>query len=476
MKINLKLSTGLAGLALMMGATSALAASTSAESDLISRGHYLAVAADCAACHTVSADKPMAGGLAIASPFGQIYSSNISPSKQYGIGNYSEQQFARALREGVNAQGEWLYPAMPYPSYAGLSDADVSALYAYFMHGVKPVEVASTPTQLSFPFNQRWLMFGWNMLFANGKPLKPDVTKSAEWNRGRYLVDALGHCDACHTPRNIAMGEDNSQMLAGGQLGAWFAPNITSDSVSGIGGWSHDELVTYLRTGAAVGKGQAAGGMAEAVEKSLQYLSESDLSAIATYLKETPPIRNAKDTQPAYSFGGTGENAEAALRANNPGIEYHKSQPGYAQLTDGSQLYSANCASCHQPDGKGTADNAYPSLIHNSALGRDNADNLVAVIINGININTQGHGRLMPGVGDTLSDDQVAKLATYVMQSFGNPAIKVSAEQVTTLRAGGSSPMNMLYAMMAAGGTLVVVVVLAVWMYRRRKSARRQRQ
>lgn len=460
---------GLTGLALMLLSSTA-SADVSTDATLLARGQYLAIAADCAACHSVSGDKPLAGGLPIASPFGQIYSSNITPSKQFGIGDYSEAQFARAVREGVNAKGEHLYPAMPYPSYAGISDGDMHALYIWFMQGVKPVDAAPPATQLAFPFNQRWLMFGWNMLFANGKPLVDDASKSPEWNRGRYLVDALGHCDACHTPRNIAMGEESGKVLAGGQVGAWYAPNITSDPISGIGGWSHQELVQYLRTGAVANKGQAAGGMAEAVEKSLQYLTDEDINAIATYLKATPPIRDAKDVKADYNWAGDGKNVEPALRANNPGIEYHKNQRGYAPLTSGAQLYSANCASCHQTSGQGTPDHAWPSLVHNSATGANNASNLVAAILNGVSITTQGNTRLMPAMGDTLTDDQIAKIANFVMHSYGNPDVTISPEQVATARAGGANPTHMLYGMMAGAVAVLLLLVGGGMFVRRRKS------
>ncbi|NIE83069.1 c-type cytochrome [Burkholderia sp. Tr-860] len=461
------------GAALPARAADAATAPPSAE--LLARGAYLARAGDCAACHTAPGGKPMAGGLPIDSPFGQIWSSNITPSVRGGIGAYTQAQFARALREGVRADGTHLYPAMPYPSYAGISDADVTALYAYFMHGVEQVDVASPETRLGFPFNQRWLMGGWNLLFASGRPGAPVEGKSAEWNRGRYLVQTLGHCDACHTPRNTAMGEKPGLELSGGQVGAWRAPNITSDPVSGIGGWTHAELVQYLRTGAVAGKGQAAGGMAEAVEKSLQYLSAEDLAAIATYLKDSPPVRNPKDTRAAYDYGGNGQDYEAALRADNPGIGFGRPGPGYVALNSGAQLYSANCASCHQSRGDGTPDEAFPSLTHNSVLGRDNADNLVMVILDGLHISTQGRERLMPGFADELSDAQVATLASFVMQQYGNPAVSVSAERVAVLRKGGP-PSLLSYAPAAAtaaiAGIAAIVVLIAGmrWSRRRRGS------
>jgi fructose 5-dehydrogenase cytochrome subunit len=457
---RLQFMLALAMMVLGLHATHAVAedvATGQAASDRVARGQYLSKAGDCAACHTAPDGKSMAGGLPIDSPFGKIYSSNITPSKTAGIGDYSEEQFARAVRDGVRADGTHLYPAMPYPSYAGITDDDMKALYAYFMQGVEPVDAAAASTQLKFPFNQRWLMSGWNLLFAGGKPGAPVQGQSEAWNRGRYLVETLGHCDSCHT--------------SGGQVGPWQAPNITSDPVSGIGGWSRDELVRYLRTGSVAGKGQAAGGMAEAIEKSLQYLSDDDLSAIATYLKASPPVRNPKDTRPAFDYRGKVEGYEAALRANNPGIGFGEPGPGYPALNTGAQLYSGNCASCHQTRGEGTADAAFPSLTHNSVLGRDNADNLVMVILGGLHIDTQGDDRQMPGFADELNDEQVAKLTNFVMQQYGNADVQVTAEHVATLRSGGANPS----AALLPAGIIGAVVLLLLLVALVRLPARRKR-
>lgn len=464
------------GLLLSVLVSGAFAASPG-DIQLIEHGRYLATAADCAGCHTAPQGKPFAGGSGIDSPFGQIFASNITPSKTHGIGAYTEAQFARAVREGVDASGHHLYPAMPYPSYAGIGDDDIKALYAYFMQGVEPVDTAPPETRLPFPFNQRWLMAGWNLMFVDDKRLKPDASRSPAWNRGRYLVNALGHCGACHTPRNFAFAEEHGLALSGGELGAWRTPNITSDAVSGIGGWSETELVEYLRTGKAAGKGQAAGGMAEAVQASLQYLNDADLAAIATYLKATTPVRHPADAKPAYAFEGHGAGGyEAALRATNQGIGYGAPTRGFPKLTTGAQLFSGYCASCHQPNGGGTGDGAFPSLTHNSTLGRDNADNLVMVILNGLHIRAGKDERLMPAFADELSDEQVAQIATFAMSEYGNPEVKVDAQRVKTLRAGGESPVSALrYAMF--GGLLValIVVALIVRAFRRCMRSRRAR-
>ena len=254
-------------------------AQTLSDAAFVEKGRVIATAADCMACHTVPrTGKSFAGGYPIVSPLGTIYSTNITPSKISGIGDYSEAEFSRAVREGIRKDGAHLYPAMPYDSYAGITDEDVHALYAYFMHGVDPVDdAAKAQTELPFPFNLRFSMAFWNLLYARTTPFTPVAGVSDDINRGAYLVNVLGHCTSCHTPRNVLMGAIQSEALAGGFVGPWYAPNITSDPVSGIGGWTQDELVAYLRTGHAKGKNQAAGGMAEAVQNSLQYLPESDL-------------------------------------------------------------------------------------------------------------------------------------------------------------------------------------------------------
>src|SRR3984957_3170185 len=287
------------------------AASGSAE--LSERGAYLAKAADWCPCHTAPHGKPFAGGLAISSPVGTIYSTNITPSVGYGIGRYTEAQFARAVRRGIRADGANLYPAMPYTSYSVFTDADVQALYGYFMRGVAPVDAPAPRTDLPFPMNLRVSMMGWNLLFLNTKPLRPDPQESELWNRGRYLVEGAAHCSACHTPRGFLMQEKAKEEFSGGPVGAWYAPNITSDVNSGIGSWSQSELVEYLRTGDARGKAQAAGDMGEAVERSFQYLSEADVNAMATYVRTLPAIHDPEDRSSRFSLGKASSDL-AALR------------------------------------------------------------------------------------------------------------------------------------------------------------------
>ncbi|GGP26137.1 cytochrome c [Silvimonas amylolytica] len=417
-----------------------LAQAAEISTEQIKRGEYLARAADCIACHTVPhGGKPFAGGYGIASPLGTIYSSNITPSTTAGIGSYTLQDFDNALRKGIRKDGAHLYPAMPYTAYARLQPEDVEALYAYLMHGVAPVDIQPQRTRLPFPFNIRLSMAVWNSLFLDPRVFQPEQGKSDQYNRGRYLVDALEHCSACHTPRNMMMAERSDAPFAGGQLGAWYAPNITSDPVSGVGGWSQDELVQYLKTGHVPGKAAAAGPMAEAVSDSLSHLTDADLQAMATYIKTLAPIRNTAETKPAYAWGEAAHD-DATLRGTS-GV----TQSSHA--TSPAELFSANCATCHQPSGMGTADNAYPSLTNNTALGHANPSNLIAVILNGVDRPLpDGRHVFMPGFGpdsmvNPLSDADIAALANYALKQFGNQNVHVTTEDVATSRKGGEAPL-----------------------------------
>lgn len=436
---------------------------------LIKKGEHLAIASDCQACHTQpGGGTPYAGGYGISSPMGVIYATNITPSNAEGIGSYSEEQFAHAVRDGIRADGTHLYPAMPYTSYTKLSDADIKALYAYFMHGVKPVDQKNTLTDLPFPFNLRFSMAAWNLLFLKEGRFAPDASKSEQWNRGAYLVNGPGHCDTCHTPRNVLMAEDSGQALAGGMVGSWYAPNITSDPISGIGGWNEQQLVQYLKTGQVAGKNQAAGGMAEAIENSLQYFSDEDLSAIAVYLKSTTPIRNANDHQAADSYGKP-FNVEAQLRGLHPANANNT-------LTDGAALFSGNCASCHQADGSGSKNQAYPSLFNNTATGASNPANLISAILFGVERKVGDQHVLMPNFGpqsyvNPLNDRQIAAISNYVLQQYGNPAVKVSAVDVAVLRQGGPIPLlaRLQPYMAPAIGIAVLALLIMVWLIGRKR-------
>jgi mono/diheme cytochrome c family protein len=403
--------------------------------DTVERGRYLSVAADCVACHTSPKQgKPYAGGYAIASPLGEIWASNITPSKSHGIGNYSEADFAKAVREGVRKDGAHLYPAMPYTSYAKLTDEDIHALYVYFIQAVAPVDEEAHATELPFPFSVRSSMAVWNLLFLDKKPFQTDPAKGAQWNRGAYLVEGLAHCSSCHSPRGLMMQEVGGKAFAGGSLGDWYAPNITSHPISGIGGWTDDELAQYLKTGRVAGKGQAGGGMAEAVTNSLSKLRDEDISAIVTYLRTVPAVADKDATRAAFAWGDA---------ANTPGEQPVRGTD--APLASGAVLYSGLCASCHGSRGEGSQDGYYPSLIHNSTVGMARPQNLVATIIGGIDREVDGEHVLMPHFSEgsfvqALSDADVAAVASYVRTSFG-PGDQVTEAQVALIRDGGEKPL-----------------------------------
>lgn len=467
------LNTWLAA-ALLSTALPALAASGQ-DSRLIQQGRDLALASDCMACHTDSAHRgaPYAGGYGIASPMGTIYATNITPAKTWGIGNYSEAQFAKALREGIRRDGSPLYPAMPYTAYTKLSDSDIHALYTYFMQGVAPVDEKPTQvTALPFPFNLRFSMHLWNLLFLDDSRFVPSPNHSAQWNEGAWLVEGPAHCGTCHTPRNIMMAEDKNAPLAGAQLGQWYAPNITADVNSGIGGWSEAQLVEYLKTGRTVGKSQAAGPMAEAVEHSFQHLTDSQLQAIAVYLKSTRPISTPGETAPIDTQGGT-YNLETQLRGKNPPGELNS-------VTSGEALYSGYCASCHQPDGQGSENQAYPALVHNTVTGMSNPSNLIAAILNGVDRQSDGQHVFMPAFGQgsyvgQLSDEDVAKIATFVYHKFGNASVSVTPEQVAEIRRGGPQPLlaqlqPYMVPAMVAGIVALIILAGGIISWRRRKT------
>lgn len=460
-------------LGVVFSALASTAMAQSADQDLIAKGKYVATAADCAACHTAPHDGiPYAGGYAIESPMGAIISTNITPSKEFGIGNWTEEQFTRAVREGVAPSGH-LYPAMPYTAYSKITDADMHALWAYF-RSLPPVDAApAAKTELAFPFNQRMSMIGWNLLFADGKPTDPAEAAEGAAGRGEYVATALAHCQTCHTPRNALMAEDNSQFLAGGDVGGWHAPNITSDPVSGIGAWSTEEIVQYLRDGAVHGKAQAAGPMAEAISLSLRHLSDADLNAVADYLKSVPAIRTPGQTKAGFDVA---EVKPAALTTPDHPIDRDPTAMTDGSSEDGQRLYLGACASCHQPKGAGTDDQFYPSLTRNVATGGPSANNLVMVISKGLHRETNNGVVSMPAFEEQLTEGQIASVANYVLANFGNSDLKVSAEKVREITSGGPTPwlvqnINMLMLVGVAVALLVVIAVLGLVLSRRRKTA-----
>lgn len=459
---------------------SQFAAASLSTNDLITRGEYLAKAGDCTACHTPEGGKPFEGGYLFKMPMGTIVSSNITSSKEFGIGSWSAADFANALRKGQRPDGSQLYPAMPYTSYSNITDSDMLALYTYFQ-SVPSVDAAPTAkTELHFPFNLPGLMKVWNFIFVSGKPFTPDQNLSQEENRGKYLAEGLGHCSACHSPRNQMMAEDSSQYLAGAHVDGWLAPNITSDVVSGIGGWSKQELASYLKNGHAEGKGQAGGPMADAVEHSFSHLDDSDLVAIAAYIKKVPAIHNSADVQPSWSASRSNSvdwaHYEPGGSANNAeGYRNHST-------TNGAMLYDSNCAACHGSSGQGSDDNTFPSLTHNSAVGAEDPSNLVMAIVDGIDRKGSDGRASMPAFSEKhqqihswLNQDQIASVANYVTEQFGHKNAHLSGEDVSRISSGNDeSPFLIRHAaLLAYIGVFIVALLLAgfvILLFKRRKN------
>ncbi|HEY4352406.1 MAG TPA: cytochrome c [Paraburkholderia sp.] len=433
----------------------------------VKRGEYLARAGNCIACHTSDKGRPFAGGVAMPTPFGTIYTPNITPDPDTGIGRWSDADFLRAMHEGIGKSGERLYPAFPYPAYTKVMDRDVLAIRAY-LNTVAPVRFTPPANALNFPFNQRWLMLFWNLFNFDEGRFVPDPKQSAEWNRGAYLVDGLAHCGECHTPRNFMQGLKSDARFSGAVQAGWHAFNITPDKIGGIGNWSAAEVVAYLATGVAQGRAYAAGPMAQVVEDSTQFLSGEDLRSIAVYLRALPPVRGdisgdisgggsggvsggdpvqARDTHGApatdvTALRGTAidgvDGVDGGVKDVN-GVNHVKRDVNrdISGNVRGAQLYIANCASCHRWTGVGvgaSAPGAYPSLVHNSVVGAADTTNLVMVILHGVSRKTQNADILMPSFADQLTDDQIAELGNYVTKQFGNPHSSTTAKQVAQLR------------------------------------------
>lgn len=412
---------------LMAGLVSTAAqAADHQDAALIAKGEYLARAGDCTACHSIAGGKAFGGGLAIASPMGVIYSTNISPDPEAGIGKYTEQEFADAVRKGIRRDGKHLYPAMPYPDYRGITDEDIHALYVYFMKGVKPVAEKAPETSLMFPFSQRWGMWFWNIAFTEDMPFEPRHSVPDDINRGKYLVETLGHCGSCHTPRGIgmqekALNESSDKYLAGGELNGWPVP-----SLRGMPTWSIQNITDYLATGrndfASVG-----GEMTGVVEHSMQHMNDQDLHAIAAYLKslpaDTPAINRRADAEQE-----TKKTADYLTQGHN--------------LNAGQMLYMNNCEACHWTDGNG-AKGIFPRLNGGDVVVADNPTGLINIILQGAQTPSTPKApsvMAMPGFSSRLSDEQVAQLATFVRSGWSNNAPAVTPKEVTKVRESLAKP------------------------------------
>ncbi|MGY2316891.1 c-type cytochrome [Pseudomonas sp. SDO5522_S412] len=396
---------------------------SAAETDLVKQGEYLARAGDCVACHTAKGGKPFAGGLPMETPIGTIYSTNITPDKT-GLGDYSFEDFDQAVRHGVAKNGSTLYPAMPYPSYARVSESDMQALYAYFMKGVEPVAQVNKDSDIPWPLSMRWPLAGWRWMFA---PKVEDYQAQAGADpvisRGAYLVEGLGHCGACHTPRALTMQEkslsasDGSAFLSGSApLEGWIAKSLRGDHKDGLGSWSEDQLVQFLKTGRS-DRSAVFGGMSDVVVHSMQYMSEEDLTAIARYLKSLPAV-DPKDQPHQYDK----QVADALWKGDD-------SKPG-------ASVYIDNCAACHRTDGHGYT-RVFPALAGNPVLQTADATSLINIVLNGGTLpatHTAPSTFTMPAFAWRLSDQEVADVVSFVRDSWGNKGEPVKASQVKDLR------------------------------------------
>lgn len=370
------------------------------------RGRYLVDAGDCAACHTAERGEPFAGGRPIETPFGTIYSPNITPDPETGIGAWTSDQFYRAMHEGVAADGTHLYPAFPYPWFTKVTRQDVDAIRAY-LRTLPAVKSRRPPNTLPWPLSETVSMAGWNELFFKPGAFQPDKTKSGEWNRGAYLVQGLGHCGACHSPKNILGATQNGSRYQGGTLNHWFAPDLTGTSGGGLKDWSVDDIAQFLKTGHNK-RTAAYGPMAEVVSVSTSKLTDTDLHDIATYIKSLP---------------GTSDKPTAQT-------------PGKNVMEAGAAIYADQCSACHQKSGEGVK-GVFPSLKGDSVVQAKTPMTVVRLILNG------GHGawtksnpdtKSMPTFGWKLSDNQIASVATFVRNSWGNSASVVTSGEVHDLR------------------------------------------
>ncbi len=389
--------------------------------DPLLRGEYLVRAADCIACHTVPGGTPYAGGVAFTMPFGTIYSSNITADRETGIGGWSDDDFFRALHAGVGKSGEPLYPAFPYTSYTALSRDDILAIKAY-LFSVPAAHAPAKANELAFPFNQRWGLSLWNALFLRKERFLYTPGKSDAWNRGAYLATALGHCNECHTPRNLLYAVEHGRELAGAVLQGWKAYNITSDKNYGVGSWTDRQLSDYLREGHANGRGAAAGPMAEVVENSLQYLTQDDIAALVTYLRDVKPQQGERGSElndrPPRALAST---------ADTPGAEEMRDE------NLGQRLFEEACTGCHLWNGRGRQSEA-AALLGTQAVNDIDAYNLTQVVLQGVHLRSaQGDG-FMPSFGRAYSDAEVAALGNFVLEHFGGKPGKLTGDIVAKRR------------------------------------------
>lgn len=384
--------------------------------ELVARGAYLARAANCRGCHTVEGGTPFAGGVPMKTPLGTIYTTNITPDKRYGIGSYSDADFLAAMYRGIAPRGRHLYPAFPYSSFTKMSVEDVLAIKAY-LFSLDAVSRPAPETDLGFPFNQRWGIAFWNLLYNPKQRFTADPSLSDSANRGKYLVEGLGHCGGCHSPRTLLYGESERRALAGGVAEGMRAYNITSDRRFGIGAWSHSDIVNYLDKGLAAGRGVAGGSMGQIVRDSTSHLSDRDLAAIADYLLQTPPAEE-----------GVGI-ADAPPATRDQALLSMDVEPR------GRMVYAGACAGCH---GWGGSTVASP-LVGLKTVNDPDGLNTMAVILRGIDLNLHTSDNIqMPAFADGLNDVEIAAVTRFIGAAFGTGPIDVSPDDVAKQRHHGS--------------------------------------
>jgi len=380
--------------------------------DIISRGEYLARAGDCIACHTATGGRDYAGGRPMPTPFGSLFGPNITPDDETGIGKWTADEFYRMMHTGVGRDGKLLYPAMPFQSYTKVTREDSDAIYAYLM-SLEPVRQPSRPHELRFPYNNRDLLVGWRSLFFRQGPYVPNQAQSAEWNRGAYLTEGLGHCAMCHSAINMLGGSSESKAFAGGLIPEqnWYAPSLTSNREAGLGEWSIQDIVDLLRSGVSA-RGAVYGPMAEVTFHSLQYLSDEDVRAMAVYLKSLPPRGEPRPDSKAQMVA-----------------------PPVMEL--GRKVYAAQCAMCHGDEGKGFPP-GFPPLANNQSIEMQSPVNAVRMVLNGgyapaTRTNPRPYG--MPPFAHILNDEEVAAVVTYIRVAWGNGGTPVTTAQANQLRA-----------------------------------------
>ncbi|GJD72651.1 c-type cytochrome [Methylobacterium goesingense] len=390
----------------------------SQDADLIKRGEYLATAGDCVACHTAPGGKPFAGNYVLNTPIGKIRTPNLTPDKETGLGNWSADDFYRAFHEGITKDGSYLYPAFPFAWYTKVTRADADAIFAY-LKSLPAVHEPRKDSEIPFPFNIRTALITWRTAFFTAGEFQPDPQASAEVNRGGYLVEGLGHCGMCHNANKIVGNSGLAGKLGGGVIDGWYAPNITPDDHTGIGAWSDDQVVTYLKTGAAPGNlpGVAAGPMRQTIEESLSKMTDADLKAMVAYLR-TQKAKESYKSKDLQAFNAAG--------------------------APGAATYLSYCSSCHKPDGKGV-EGAIPALAGNTSVQAKGPETVIRVILGGLS--AQNGYAPMPAIGAGMTDQEVADVTDYVRNAWGNTApvigergIVATARKATETMLAGSAP------------------------------------